>query len=56
MRDTVTIGLLGCLGRPVALVRDADDVVTEPEREEHLGGRRDERADPHTLRLPAAAG
>ena len=34
-------------------MRNADDLVTQPEREEDLGRCRDERADPHVLRLPA---
>src|SRR5262249_13698638 len=35
------------LGRVVALVGDSDDVVAETEREEHLGGGRDEADDAH---------
>jgi hypothetical protein len=38
---------LGGLRRPVALVRHADHLISEPQREEDLGGRGNERADPH---------
>ena len=37
----------GCLRRPVAFVRHADNRFAEPECEEHLGRGRNERADPH---------
>jgi hypothetical protein len=41
-------GTLGSLRRPVALVRDADHAIAQPERVQHLGRRRDERADLHS--------
>ena len=44
------------LRRPVALVGDADDLVPEAKREEHLGGRGNERADPHVDQATAVDG
>jgi len=40
-------GPLRGLGRPVAFMRDADDLVSEAEREQGLRRGRDERADSH---------
>ena len=40
-------GTLRRLGRPVALVRHAHDLLPEPEGEEDLGGGGDKGADPH---------
>jgi hypothetical protein len=48
-------GALGRLRRPVALVRDADHAIAQAEREQHLGRRRDERADLHSGQ-PSGAG
>jgi hypothetical protein len=35
------LGAGGGLGREVAFVGDGDDLLAEPEGEQHLGGRRD---------------
>ena len=43
------------LRRPVALVRDADDLSPRPRREEDLGRGGDERADPHAIQATRAA-
>ena len=44
------------LRRVVALVRHGRDLVAHAEREQHLGGRRDERDDAHTTSMAAAGG
>ena len=44
------------LGRPVALVGHPDELVAEPEGEDDLGRRRQERDDPHRASLARAPG
>ena len=46
----------GDLGRVVALVGDADQLVAQPEREHDLGGGREEGDDTHRTSLRVAAG
>ena len=44
------------LGRPVALVGDADELVAEPDRADDLGRRRQERDDAHRVTASGAGG
>ena len=49
-------GLRSRLLRVVAFVCDAGQLLTQAEREHDLGGRRQERDDPHARRLPGELG